>query len=54
MEEEESSGSGKGPDQRVDRDREPEKANPSIKRQSGRPPTRPPYEQYRRGNGNLK
>ena len=54
MEEEESSDSGKGPDQRADRDATPDKTNPGVKRQSGRPPMRPPYEQYRRSNGNLK
>jgi hypothetical protein len=54
MEEEESSDSGKRSDQQADRDRNPEKANPGNKRQSGRPPMRPPYEQYRRVNGNLK
>jgi hypothetical protein len=52
--EEESSDTGKGPGQRVDRDRESEKANPGVKRQSGRPPMRPPYEQFRRVNGNLR
>ena len=40
---------GKGSEQRVGYDVLPEeKADTGIKRQSGRPPTRPPYEQYPR------
>ncbi len=33
---------------RNDRDTPPEKADAGAKRQSGRPPARPPYEQYLR------
>jgi hypothetical protein len=35
-------------EQRVERDARPEKPDTDNKRQVGRPPTRPPYEQYLR------
>jgi hypothetical protein len=45
---------GKGSEQRIDHDALPEMADSNIKRQSGRPPTRPPYEQYLRVSKVLK
>ena len=45
---------GQRPEQRIDRDALPEKVDADIKRQSGRPPARPPYEQYLRVNKVLK
>ncbi len=49
---ENSSETDRESERRVDRDAPPEKtdANNNDKRQWGRPPTRPPYEQYRRMN----
>jgi hypothetical protein len=38
----------KGSERRVGHDLSPEKADSDNKRQSGRPPTRPPCEQYTR------
>jgi hypothetical protein len=49
-----SSDPGGEPEQRSDRDGLPEKPDDENKRQSGRPPTRPPYEQSPRVNRNLK
>jgi len=45
---------GKSSDQRADDDARPEKADIGVKRQSGRPPARPPYEQNPSVNRNLK
>jgi hypothetical protein len=39
---------GKGTTQQDDRDTRPESAETAVKRQSGRPPARPPYQQYLR------
>jgi len=39
---------GKGSEPWVDPNAHPEKVDIGAKRQSGRPPTRPPYEQYLR------
>jgi hypothetical protein len=48
---ENSSEPGKESERRVDRDAPPEKTDTdNNKRQSGRAPARPPYEQYRRIN----
>jgi hypothetical protein len=44
----------KSSDQRADDDARPEKAEIGTKRQSGRPPARPPYEQNPSVNRNLK
>jgi hypothetical protein len=45
---------GKVSEQRVDRDALPERADTKIKRQPGRPPARPPYDQYLRVSKVLK
>ena len=38
----------KGPEHRVERDAPAKKPDDAVKRQSGRPPARPPYEQHLR------
>lgn len=45
---ENQSGHGKASEHQLDRDTPPEKANTGAERQSGRPPARPPYDQYLR------
>jgi hypothetical protein len=45
---------GKESEQPVDRDARPDKAETVAKQQSGRPPARPPYEQYLRVSKGVK